>query len=139
MPLNDVFLADLDEVLQDRRWHAHPLPKGRSLKDEAIDRLDGAAVRLAARQANGQRDAVRREIARQLLNARLLVPAIGADDDALLALVAGGAAAVLLFGTVSGQAVPGMVASVMLAAVLAWALWQRWTRRGSDATDGRRP
>jgi hypothetical protein len=140
MPLDDVFLADLDRVLQDRRWRVGTRPQDRPLKDEAIQQLDGAAVRMAAHQAHGNRADVRREIARQLLNARLLVPAHSAhDDDALLALVAGGAAATLLFGMVSGQTVPGMLASVMVAAVLAWTLWQRWMRRGRKAADSRRP
>jgi hypothetical protein len=139
MPLDDVFMADLDVVLQDRRWRAGTLPRGCLLKDEAINHLDGAAVRIAAREVNGSQAAVRREIARQLLNARLLVPARGADDDALLALVAGGAAAILIFGMVTGQAVPGMVASVLVVAVMAGALWQRWMRRGRKSTDSRCP
>jgi hypothetical protein len=140
MPLDELFVADLELVLEDRRRRPGKLPQGRSLKGEAMSQLDGAAVRNAVRQAHGNPDAAREEIARQLLNARLMVPARGTDDnDALLALVAGGAMAVVLFGMVTGEVMPGMVASAMVAAVLAWALWQRWGPRSRNVKGRRRP
>jgi hypothetical protein len=140
MPAYSDLQAALEAVLRHPRWRlAHAAP-GRRAETAAdlLERLDAAAVAAGADPVR-QRRAMCAEVARQLLAARVLVPANKAvDDDALLALVAGGAVAVLLLGPLSGQRLPALAGALTLAAVLVWVLWRRWCRHRSDR-GGRTP
>jgi hypothetical protein len=145
MPAYSDLQAALEAVLRHPRWRlAHAAPGRRAATAaDLLERLDAAAVAAAARAAGAdpvrQRRAMCAEVARQLLAARVLVPANKpVDDDALLALVAGGAVAVLLLGPLSGQRLPALAGALTLAAVLGWVLWRRWSRRRSDR-GGRTP
>lgn len=148
MPAYNDLQTALDAVLRHPRWRlADAVPGQRAVTAaDLLERLDAAAVAAAAHAAGAdpvrQRRAMCAEIARQLLAARVLVPARAqADDAALLALIAGGALAVLLFGPLSGQRLPALAGALTLAALLGWVLWRRWSRRldaRGDRDRGRR-
>ncbi|MDZ5461774.1 hypothetical protein, partial [Azohydromonas lata] len=105
MPAYSELQAALEAVLRHPRWRlADGVPNGLdACAAELLGGLDAAAVDAAVQAAGAdparRRGALRAEIARQLLAARVLVPATApAGDNAMLALIAGGAMAVLLLG-----------------------------------------